>query len=256
MKARSRLLISSVVVSTLLLSTTPVLAEDTEVRGKLEAGNFCTVGLPAFKSKLLAELDKRKVERETKRDEKGAKRGSDRSSWDDKVSKARDVANTKRDSEFTALEDKETTETQKQAVALFVSTVKAAITTRRAAYDKARQTFRDGVDAAVAAHKTQADSQVASYRAAVATAFTKAETSCTSGTPALEVIATLKTDLGNARRTYKDGRQTDTDFAATIKALEKTRKAAIEAATKAFKDTMNAARATLKASWGSDSTDL
>ncbi len=257
MKALSKLALSGVMISGLLLSATPVFAEDgSSIRGKLETGTFCTTGLATLKTKLLSEFDKRKSEREAKRDEVGTKRSSDRSTWETKINAAREVANTKRDAEFSALENKATTDTQKQAVALFVSTVKTAITTRRAAYDKARKAFQDGVDALVNSHKTQADSQVASYRAAVVTAFTKAETSCAADTTVLDIISTLKTDLANARKTFQDGRQADTDFSGQIKTLEKTRKSAIEAATKAFKETVEQARSTLKASWGTDSTDL
>lgn len=257
MKALSKLALSSAIIGSLLVSTAPVFAEDgTSIKGRIDTGTFCTTGLPALKSKLLTEFDKRKGNRESKRDEVSNKRSEDRSNWDATVTKARDTANTVRDTEFGELQDKASTETQKQAVTLFVSTVKTAIATRRAAYDKARETFRNGVDTLVSSHKTQADGQVSNYRSMIVTAFTKAENSCSSGTAASDVVSTLKTDLSNARKTFQDGRQADTDFSDQIKTLEKTRKNAIDAATKAFKETMEQARATLKSSWGSDTTDL
>lgn len=254
MKAISRLLVTGLASGLFILSSLPAAsALDGQINTKVEGGQLCTVGLASLKTRLLAELDKRKSTRETKRDEISSKRAEDKANWEARIASARTTADAKRDAEFQALQDKATTETKKQAVAIFVSTVKAAIATRRASFEKARETFRKGVDELVTTHKTQADSQVSAYRLSVANAFTKAETSCASGTSGPEVLATLKTDLANARKTYQDGRQTDTTFAEQIKALEKTRKAALESAQKAFKETVEAARESLKKSWGSDS---
>jgi hypothetical protein len=214
-------------------------------------GLSCGAGLLAAKTKAsdsvggkTKEIDSKKAEHEAKK----TKLQTDRKTT---VDERKASADKLRDEEFTKVDAQATTEAQKQAATIFKATVKTAMEARKASYDQARETFKTGVDAVVTSHKTQTTGQVTGYKAAVDAAFAKATSACQATTPNVQVImSTLKLELSNARKTFKDGRQSDTKVSADIKALVEARKKSMTDANALFKDTVTKARETLKAAWG------
>jgi hypothetical protein len=211
----------------------------------------CGAGLLAAKTKANDSVGGKTKELESKKTEHEAKKSKLQTDRKATVDERKVSADKLRDEEFTKIDAQATTEAQKQAATIFKATVKTAMEARRGSYEQARETFKTGVDAAVASHKTQTTSQVTGYKAAVDAAFAKATTACQATNPdTAAIMASLKTELSNARKTFKDGRQSDTKVSADIKVLVEARKKSMTEANALFKDTVTKARETLKAAWG------
>ncbi len=196
--------------------------------------------------KLFSGLDGKKNELETKRGERSSDLSTKRGEIDNERDAARSKADSERQQQYDTLMAKATTDAQKAAVEEFKTTVEQAVATRRSAQDAARQAYRDGVDAVLSGQKATIDAGLTDLQAAIESAIEKAKASCLAGTSVDEVKATLESDLKTARDTFKAARESNTGVSDQIKALEETRKAAVQAAVDEFKSTVAAAKTTLE----------
>ena len=177
-----------------------------------------------------------------------SKRQAAETAVDQKVSQERDQADSLMQQHFTKLEANATTDAGKQAVQQFEATVQAAVTARRTAVDKARNTFRTGVKAAVAARQGQINQALSTYKAAVQAALTQAQVSCTAGTAPATVQQTLRSALQTAHNNLRTALQSVSKT--QVSQLAATYKAAVQAANTTFKQAVQQAAAKLKAALG------
>lgn len=159
----------------------------------------------------------------------------------------RQKADTNRTAEFAKLEAKATTDAQKQAVQTFETSVRSAISSRRAAYDAARKTFRDGVKDTVASHRAAVRGQINQFKASTEAAISTAEASCASNPSNGQAIrTTFAASLKSARQAFQGARKDDAKVGPAVKQLAAARTAAFKAADQAFHASIDTARAALK----------
>jgi hypothetical protein len=178
---------------------------------------------------------------------RGDSLGAKRSEIDIDRSSKRTTNDSVRLEHYTMLEDKAITPEQKAAVAEFKDTVEAAVTTRRAAQDSAKQAYREGVDAAIAEQQGIFDQDLADFKAATDAAVAKAKAACDAGTSVDSVRATLKTDLEAARASLKSARESDSVLKQKVEALKVVRKAAFDTAKNEFHLVLEEAKVKLEA---------
>jgi hypothetical protein len=139
--------------------------------------------------------------------------------------------------------------TNTAAIAAFKTSMEAAWKTRDAAIAAADKTFRDGLDALVAAKKTAVESAAQAYKSAASAAFTKAQADCAAGVAPATVLTTLRASLKTAQDTFKSDRQAIDKIGEKVKALVTARQAAIQKANADFKAAADAARTAVKATY-------
>ncbi len=152
------------------------------------------------------------------------------------------------------LEERATTDAQKQAVAQFKETVNAAISARRAAIDSAIETFRKSVESAITARKTKLDDAENAYRNAVNTAYQKAQTDCASSVEPAQIRTALKANLKSAKEKFNSDREIIEKMQDSMETLIASRKQAVERAIQDFKTAMEKARTDLKAAFPKTAT--
>lgn len=151
----------------------------------------------------------------------------------------------KREESFNKLRGNAKTDGQKQAVEEYITSLKAAIATRRAAHDVAFAEFHAGLESLLATYRgnyqTASDQSKAKLEQAIATA--KAD--CVAGKDINTIKQNLKTEIKAIRVTIKETKPDDKKSA--IKALVEKRKNAVKANNEAFKVSTKQAREKLLA---------
>lgn len=162
---------------------------------------------------------------------------------DPKVDATRAKATQTFDTKITKIEAQTgLTAVQKTALETYLTNMHTAETTREAAVDAARTTYRTDLVTTVKTHQTNLTAAITTYQNSVSAAFTTAGANCGDGT----AMATLKTSVKAARDTLKTAR-TDTKVAATIHTLITTRNTAIQAADTNFTQSAATYTSTLSA---------
>jgi hypothetical protein len=172
---------------------------------------------------------------------------ADEQKVDQKVATARQTADTTRAQDLTKLEAKATTDPEKQAVQTYETAVQAAVTTRRAAYDAARQAFNDGINSTVGTRASTVTGQLSSFQDSVNSAINTAQASCANDPangPAVRL--TLQAGLKSARLTFQGERKSDDTVSTQVKQLATIRDAAFKAADQTFQTALSAARQSLE----------
>lgn len=161
---------------------------------------------------------------------------------DQKATTFRAERNDKFDAKVAELGNKaDITEAQLAAIDEFSKDIHAAELTRETAVDAARATYRQALNQAVTEHQTKLLGAATSFQAAVNTAFTTAQSTC-SDTGSL---ATLKTSVKTARESFQTTRKTEV-AKATIKQLAETRRSTVETANATFRKSITTSAETLK----------
>jgi hypothetical protein len=165
-----------------------------------------------------------------------------RSKWDEN-----------RAAQFAKLEEKASTDAQKQAVSEFETSVKAAISARRAAIDVAIATFREGVKNLISQRSEDVSSGFTAFSDAVKAAFDKAISDCKGTSPdAASIRTTLRSSIQEARTKFQQDRQNAPKVGGNIQSLIDARRAAVQKAMDNFKAAMETARANLKKAFPQD----
>ncbi|HXK38372.1 MAG TPA: hypothetical protein VJ579_04880 [Candidatus Paceibacterota bacterium] len=255
MKSQFNKTVVGAVVLSALLSPLAVFAESTSstsTKPRIDKNNFC-VRLVADSQKLLRGFEPKMDERTTKQDEKEKARiqklAGLRVDHDLKRSENREDAKVKRDTRYDALMNKADTDAKKAAVTAYKNAVGAATTKRVAAVDAAVKAYRDGVDALIKSKFTSLDTGAATLRTAVEAAIAKAKADCAANVSPATVRTQLMAAAKAAQNVFKANRN-DAAIKTGIEALNKTRKAAVEAALATFKTDMQKATADLKTAFG------
>jgi hypothetical protein len=186
-------------------------------------------------TKLGEKTSKRQDELSSKRADTDVKRNSERQSADGE-----------RQEHYAKMLEQATAENQKAAIAAFQEAVEKAVADRRAVQVAARETYRSGVDAAIASQKESIDEATLSYKTVVESALMAAQASCESGVDVSVVRKTLQDDLKSARELLKTSTNADKNLKEAIEQLIVERKASFETARTTFKTTLDEAKATLE----------
>ncbi len=195
-----------------------------------------------------AKIEQKRQEQQQKIAERWVNRNSKqeetRNKWDEN-----------RNDFFLALEEKATTDAQKQATLAFRQSVKVAITAHRAAIDSAIEAFRKSVEESVASKKNSTIGLVNTFKNEVQAAIAKAETDCAlSNSDPVAIRAIFQTSMKAAKDKFLSGKKEVEGINNSMQALINARKQAIEKATADFKAAMEQARIALKAAFPSSPT--
>jgi hypothetical protein len=175
---------------------------------------------------------------------------------DDEVKAARDRIDDQRKLNFAKLEDKATTDGQKQAVSTYETAILSAVDTRRAIVDAARDTFRVAVADAIKSRRTNLSNQVHGLQDAISVAYSTAQTSCSGGVDPSTVRSTLIDSLKSSRQTYAELRKDDSNIRTVIAGIAKSRNITIKSANQDFLTSVKKAVETLKAAFGDEANKL
>ena len=150
-----------------------------------------------------------------------------------------------RQARYEKLRSHASTTAQTAAVNTFQTEVERLVTERKAAVDVAIAVFEDSA----AALQTKSDAAVSTFSATMQTDINKifddATASCTAGTKGADVVSAMKSALA-AKKAARENDSKAHVVRDEFKALQATRKAAVEAAMAKFKTGMDAATVSLK----------
>lgn len=246
--------IKSLITAGALLSTilTPavVLAQPI-TQGQVNNTGFCkrftTVSETVIQR--LTDLD---TKWSAKRDEIQTKLKTRRDARTVAIQERRNNAGVKLDENVSNLETQATTDAQKQALAVFQTTVKAAMMARQTAVGSARETFHAGVDQLVTQRQNALQTAVATFKSAVRAAIQKAKSDCAASINATIVRQNFTASVQTAKDQHRSDIQSVDKNGAQIEALAKIRNEAIRQANQNFKSVLEQARTALKAAFPSN----
>lgn len=147
---------------------------------------------------------------------------------------------------FQAMIDKAGDSDRKAALIAFQQAVQAAVSARRTAYADAHDAYLEGIDAALAAHRSAVDAAGADLRAAIEAAVAQVETDCGSGADAAQVRAAFRTALNDARTAFRAAISAAPTAGDAQKDLRDVRDAAYADARTAFQNALGAAKDALR----------
>ena len=222
-----------------------MLVPSTTFAATTPADNFCT-----RLSGREADLDKATAQRESSvsqyQQDQIARIAKNRADQDKQIELNRANQDTEFAKRISHLEARAKTQTQKDAVATYQSTINAATVVRRASIDSASNTFRTGVDAAVTARHSGMKSAVSAFIGNIDTAIAKAKTDCTANVKPSTVQRAFQNDLDAARSTFKTAKSNLPNLVAQIETLRASRVASVETARGVFKTAARAAKTALE----------
>ena len=217
-------------------------------------------GSPALKgfcsriSELTLKVDQRINDREAKLEKKHQenldKFAVNKSERNAKKEEGKDKRDANRQEHYSALEAKATTDAQKQALAVFESTVEAAITARQTTIDATIASFQADIKRAMDNRKVAVDAAVSEFKNAEDLAIDKAISDCASGIDQKTVRATFIASMKTARDKFQSNKQAIEKLRASFEPLRATRKAAIDKAIQDFKIAIEGAKNELKIALG------
>lgn len=170
--------------------------------------------------------------------------------WDKYLAAGRANWSAKGDKQFSKLERRASTTAEKEAVAVFKTTMTAAVAARQAAVDKAIANYRLGLKDKMSARQTALNTAITAYKTAADAAFAKAKLDCASSTDYKIINNALKVSLKAAQDKFKADRQAIEKLGPDVKALNAAKKAAIDKAVSDFKAIAEKAGKALKAAFG------
>jgi hypothetical protein len=213
---------------------------------------FCT-NLPATISRVNSNMGSLQSKLDTAWNNRNTQISSNDAKWDQALAADQAKWAAQRQTQFSELQAKATTDAQKAAVQTYITTLTNAISTRESANAAARTTFRDGLTNLLTTQRSNITSQVATFTDAVNAAEAAAQSACASdASPRTTFISAMK----SARQAFETDRKGDSSLGTQVKALAATRDAAIKANNTAFKNTATAAATALKAAFGAASTSI
>jgi hypothetical protein len=165
---------------------------------------------------------------------------------DTQIQKNRTKWNTNRQEHYAKLEAQAKTDAQKQAVAVFKSTLEQAITTRKAKIDEAIQAFRSNISSTIANRQLAIDAAIKTFQDSQQEALLKAKTDCSNGIDPKIIRQTLHANLKAAREKFRSDIQKIEKIKNSIKTAAENRKQTIAKIQQDFKATLEKARLDLK----------
>ncbi|MFZ2803926.1 MAG: hypothetical protein WA001_01760 [Patescibacteria group bacterium] len=155
---------------------------------------------------------------------------------------------------YAQLAVKATTDSQKQALAQFETTIDAAMQARRASVDAALAAYWQGIDGVLATRQAAVQKTEQDFSTSLQSAFSAATSSCNAGTSGIAVRTTFGIAVRTAASTFTQDRKGIDKAGPQIKALAQTRNLAIAKAIATFKTAAQAAEAQLKVSFAASAS--
>ncbi len=199
-------------------------------------------------TKLQAQLNERKAKVDSKRADIAAKAATGRPERLEDLAAKRAEWDEKRQKNFDKLLEKAETDDQKLAVEAYISTIKQAIDTRRAANDAVLTTFRTELQALKKTTDQSVQANVSTNSATITQAIATAKNACQSGQNIETIKQNLRSTIMVGQMKTKDNRQAIGKNQAFLDIVEK-KNAAIKANALAFKETTQQARLDLKSAF-------
>jgi hypothetical protein len=160
---------------------------------------------------------------------------------DENLNRARSDQDSRRLDWYAGLDERVTTDEEREAVEKFRETVDAAVETRREAVDAAVETFRDGVDALLAERRAAAESIADGFEKEIDEAVAVMKARCESGDDPETLRNAFQETLGSVKERVHADRESIADADEQIAALSEVRDAAITAASETFQDALDTA---------------
>lgn len=196
-------------------------------------------------SGIVGNLEKRAREAESKMSRNQEQWQERVGQFDSDIEEFRTARDTNIEAHFSKLEERATTDDQKQAVSDFEAAMKAAIEARRDAIDAARNAFRDAVKSAIGERNQALEESIASFKNAVSAAVSKAKSDCSGGTSAQQARTALKASVKAAHDEFVADRKV-AKVGDEVSELAKARNEAITKAMSDFRQAVEDATGKLK----------
>ena len=210
---------------------------------------FCA-RLPQTFGKIEQQL-KSKVEKlGSKRVDRNSSIQKRRSNQDTQLTSIRTEWDKNRQEHYAKLESLASTDAQKTAVLNFKNAMEAAVAQRRIAVDNAKKTFRDNVTQTLKDRQGAIDTIHSSFKTALGTAYSKAQTDCSSGVDPKVVRSELRASIKAAREKLTRELSGVEKNKVSSEALIKQRQEAFRKALESFRQSAEKARKDLKAVLG------
>lgn len=183
---------------------------------------------------------------ETAKQDRQANISNKRTKLDSEIEAKRKQADTLRGESQTLLRDKYSDETSHAADA-YIEAVNQAVTTRRQAFDTAREKFRSDVDAIINGYTGNVDSSINSLVDTTENTYASTKKLCRSrNVNTVQTRQDFIAQLKKARQDYSDFRRNKPDISQLVKQAAETRNQAYTEAIRNFQQSMRSARELLK----------
>ena len=170
---------------------------------------------------------------------------------DQLVSSDRLKADNSRAADFSKLESKATSVTEKQAVISYEKSINDAVSVRRAAFDSARLTYRSAVKNAITVKHNQITAQLTTFQNSVNSALSIAMASCANNPNGFSAIhATFQASMKSAHDVFQTERNSDNTVKSQVQQLTVIRDASFKSAEVAFEASHTAASTILQQAFG------
>ena len=237
-------IVGTMIIVGLLLPVT-LFAQGTQAEFPSELKGFC-----AKINEITSRIDQRIAEKETKLKIKWQQRANNlesrRASRDMQRVENRASRDTSYEERYKKLEARATTESQKQAVAVFKAASESAIIARKSAIDTAINTFKQSTDQTIASRKSAIDTAINTFKTAKMAAFEKAKADCAAGIDGKITRETLRSSMKSAQEKFKSDRQAIEKIKDSLELVRQDKKQIFEKAISDFKLEMEKARNDLK----------
>jgi len=236
--------VSLAVVMMVNISFLPSVIRAENANGKNQG--FCN-NIDNFSTKIierLTEKDTKLLQKKTEREDQIAARRAER---DSKLADHRLKWDTNRIEHYVKLEERATTDAQKQALLTFELIIDSTISARKTAVNQAISDFRAGIDQLIVNRKSSVATTVSNYKNLVNTAIENAKSGCIAGTDSKTVREKFAADSKTAREKLRSDIQAVEKVGEQVKFLTTAKNAAIRNALDIFKAAVESAKNTLKA---------
>lgn len=251
MKKNNFFVLVPVVVGTLFFSGAVLAAANPGLRSAtagIGAKNFCT-NFSALAQKYQDNLNKEAANVESRLAARAQKEQTNRQDVDNTLAQNRAKWTQNRQAVYAKLSGRAATDVEKQAVAVFQSTIEAAVTAREGAVDGAKAAFRQGLNQLIVQHQSAAQQTLTGFQSAVQAAVTAAANACSAGTVPATVRTTWQAALAAARAARKTNTGQVDAIGAQVKQLAQTRTAAVKQAMQTYQTALQTAVNALKAAF-------
>ena len=220
----------------------------TERRAPIDRG-FCA-RIDEIASRIDRQVTNRTTKLETRRQEGINQLAGRRNARNERAVENRVKGDENRAEHYAKLEARAITDVQREAVAVFRTTVETAITARKTAVNAATQSFRQSLNQVMVARQVAIDTAVNAFRGSQATAVNQARADCgVDGADARTIQRAFHASIRTAQTQFNNERRSIEAHKDLIEPVRATQRQAIEKAIADFKATMEKARADLRAAF-------
>lgn len=190
----------------------------------------------------IAKLAQKRTETQTNINERIAQRTAKRTERRTKWEETKTI-------NWEKLQNKAQNDEQKAAVAKFIQTMQTAVKTKNDAVDAILTQLRAEIQTQNNERKSEIDSQIDSYKNAVASITNQVKADCAAGKDAKEIRESYRTQIKQAREQFQNRERNREEFNAEIKTLKDAKKTEVQKILETFKKTVEDAKTELRAAF-------